>query len=129
MEEKYLPISEENFFAVQLILRTKTEIEEEEQEPDWEPEKSFMNDLLGDFIHPDCVGRKYVLTSSSGSIFFPSAQDKALPLKIVSHNSNGVPSTEKIKPVFYQHTEDGYTKPVELEEVDEYEELEIDNAE
>ena len=125
MEEKYLPNSEEQFFAVQLILRTKTEAGEE---PDWQPQRSFMSDLLADFLHPECFGRNYVLTSSSGSIFCPSEQDRPLPLKIVEHNINGVPSIEKIKPVFYQHTEDGYTKPVEFEEVDDYEELEIENA-
>ena len=125
MEEKYLPINEEQFFAVQLILRTKTEIGEE---PDWNPHERFMSDLVEDFLHPECWGNRYVLTSSSGEIFFPSTQDKALPLKIVEYNKNGVPSIEEIKPVFYQHTEDGYTKPVELAEVDEYEGLEIENA-
>ena len=126
MEKKYLPTNEENFFAVQLILRTKTEIGEE---PEWQPHTLFMSDLVEDFLNPECFGEKFVLTSSSSDIFFPSAQDKALPLKIVEHNINGVPSIEKIKPVFYQHSEDGYTTRVELVEVDEYEELEIENAE
>ncbi len=125
MEEKYLPINEEHFFAVQLILRTKTEIGEE---PEWQPHTWFMNDLVDDFLHPDYMGKKFVLTSSSSDIFFPSHQDKALPLKIVEHNINGVPSIEKVKPVFYQHCEDGYTTRIEMEEVDEYEELENENA-
>ena len=126
MEEKYLPINEEQFFAVQLILRTKTETGEE---PNWSPQRDFMTDLVEDFLHPEYMGNKFVLTSASSEIFFPSTQDKALPLKVVTHNRNGVPFIEEVKPVFYQHTEDGYTKPVELVEVDEYEKLEIDNAE
>ena len=118
MEEKYLPTHEENFFAVQLVLRTKTETGEE---PDFNPQTLFVNDLVADFLHPEYMGNKYVLTSSSGEIFFPSTQDKALPLKIVSHNKYGVPSIEVIKPVFYKTCEEGYTSPVELKEEEEYE--------
>ena len=118
MEEKYLPINEENFFAVQLILRTKTEIGEE---PDWQPHELFISELLEDFLHPDCLGRKYVLTSSSSERFCPAEQNKALPLKVLFYDRYGVPSIEEIKPVFYKHTDDGYTKPIELKEEEEYE--------
>jgi len=118
MEEKYLPINEEEFFAVQLILRTKTEIGEE---PDWQPHELFISELLEDFLHPDCLGRKYVLTSSSSERFCPAEQNKALPLKVLFYDRYGVPSIEEIKPVFYKHTDDGYTKPIELKEEEEYE--------
>ena len=119
MEKKYLPISEENFFAVQLIFRTKTEVGED---PDYAPQIGFMNELVDDFLHPECWGNQYVLTSSSSEIFFPSQQDRALPLKIVSHDINGVPSIEEIKPGFYQHDEDGYTRPIAFKEENELEE-------
>ena len=117
MEKKYLPISEENFFAVQLILRTKTEVGED---PDYSPQIDFMRELVEDFLHPECWGNQFVLTSSSSEIFFPSQQDRALPLKIVSHDIHGVPSIEEIKPGFYQHDDDdGYTRPIELKEENE----------
>ena len=118
MEEKYLPISEENFIAVQLILRTKTEVGDE---PIWNPQETFLEDLISDFIHPECWGNKYVLTSSSTESFCPAEQNKALPLKILFYDRHGVPSIEKIKPVFYKTCEEGYTRPVELKEEEEYE--------
>ena len=118
MEEKYLPIHEENYFAVQLILRTKTETGEE---PEWQPNKLFISELLEEFLHPDCLGNKYVLTSSSSERFYPAEQNKALPLKILFYDRYGVPSIEKIKPVFYETCEEGYATPVELKEEEEYE--------
>ena len=78
MEEKYLQINEEQFFAVQLVLRTKTEVGEE---PNWQPDRFFVNDLVEDFLHPESFGRDYVLTSSSSERFCPAEQNKALHLK------------------------------------------------
>ena len=118
MEEKYLPINEENFIAVQLILRTKTEVG---NEPIWNAHETFTEDFISDFLHPECWGKKYVLTSSSSERFCPAEQNKALPLKVLFYDRFGVPSIEEIKPVFYKHTDDGYTKPIELKEEEEYE--------
>ena len=118
MEEKYLPINEENFFAVQLILRTKTEVG---NEPIWNAHETFMEDFISDFLHPECWGKKYVLTSSSSERFCPAEQNKALPLKVLFYDINGVPSIEEIKPVFYKTCKEGFAEAVELKEEEEYE--------
>ncbi len=117
MEEKYLPINQESYFAVQLILRTKTKVGEE---PNYRCNEWFVDELVEECFHPEFLGNSYVLTSSYSSIYYPSSQDFALPLKIVEHDKYGVPSVEEIKPVFYKLDEDEYTSPVEVE---------IDNAE
>ena len=114
MEDLFLPINEEHVFAVQLILRTKTL--KGDREPIWNPDEDFVYNLVEDYLHPDYEGRKYVLTSASGRIFYPSNQDKALPLKILEHDRYGVPSVEEIKPDFYKTDKEGYLSRIELEE-------------
>ena len=114
MEEKYYPVEEENFFAVQLVLRTKTKLGE--RTPCLAPDL-FVQELVDDFLHPDNHGRDYVIKQSSIGVFFPQERGTVFPLKVVQsfHEDGTIEFDQLCNPVHYQNDEDGYAFPLKKE--------------